>query len=184
MRRFTVSEYHRLGEFGVLTESDRVELLEGWIAKKMIHNPRHDATVARSNRTIGSAVPDGWHVRVQSSVTTDDSEPEPDLAVVRGSEEAYADRHPGGGDVALIVEVADSSLKSDREIKGPIYARAGIGCYWIVNVSAREVEVFSEPFVSEGRYGERRRFGAGDRLPLIIDGIEVSRILVDDLLVR
>ncbi|MBI4602820.1 MAG: Uma2 family endonuclease, partial [Planctomycetes bacterium] len=122
IRRFTVVEYHRLGEVGVLTEDDRVELLEGWILEKMVHNPPHGATIDQARDTIGGRLPPEWRVRVQLPITTADSEPEPDLAVVRGPASRYARNHPGPEEVAFLVEVADTTLVRDRGFKGRIYA--------------------------------------------------------------
>src|SRR5882762_3647803 len=86
VRRFTVAVYHRMIDVGLLTEDEPVELLEGWIVPKMPRNPPHDGTIQRINKRLGRCLPPGWDLRVQSAVTTADSEPEPDLAVVRGDE--------------------------------------------------------------------------------------------------
>src|SRR5438128_3370052 len=94
VRRFTVDEYHRMIQAGVLTENDRVELLEGWIVPKMPHNPPHDGTISLVLRRLCTSLPDDWIVRAQSAITLPDSETEPDLAVVRGPESRYLSRHP------------------------------------------------------------------------------------------
>lgn len=143
-RLFTVEEYHRMGEAGVLTEDDRVELLEGRIVTKMNHNPQHDAVVELVDETISRLLPRGFRVRIQSSVTTLDSEPEPDAAVVRGSIRDRLTRHPGPSDTALVVEVSETSLRRDRA-KRRLYARAGIAVYWIVNLIDSQLEVYTEP---------------------------------------
>src|SRR5437762_1378211 len=111
--RFTLRQYHRMMETGVLTEHDRVELLEGRIVPKMPHNPPHDTAVDLTQTTITAILPAGWRVRVQSAVTLADSEPEPDVAVVRGPARRYAHCHPRPKDIALIIEVADTSLRED-----------------------------------------------------------------------
>ena len=96
VRRFTVDEYHRLIETGVLGEDDDVELLEGWIVPKMARTPTHDALISFiMNRSLSPRLPSGWFCRGQSAITTTESEPEPDIAVVRGSELDYLSRHPG-----------------------------------------------------------------------------------------
>src|SRR5262249_47133779 len=87
--RFSVRGYHGMIQAGILTEDDQVELLEGWIVPKMPHKPPHDGTIQLANKRIGRRLPPGWDIRVQSAVTTSDSEPEPDLAVVRGDESTY-----------------------------------------------------------------------------------------------
>src|SRR5690242_8549294 len=109
--RFTVKQYQRMIETGVLTENDRVELLEGWIVDKMPHNPPHDGTINRINRRLLPLLPEGWLLRVQSAITLTRSEPEPDLAIVRGPEEIYFKRHPMPRDIALLIEVADTTLQ-------------------------------------------------------------------------
>ncbi|MGZ3415793.1 MAG: Uma2 family endonuclease, partial [Isosphaeraceae bacterium] len=130
VRRFTVDEYHQMIRAGILGEDDNVELLEGWIVPKMPRNPAHDALIAWvHNRVLAPRLREGWYCRGQSAITTPDSEPEPDLAVIRGSESDYLSRHPGPADTALAVEVADSSLGRDRSIKARIYAAAGVPLY-------------------------------------------------------
>src|SRR2546423_11609672 len=113
VHRFTVDEYHRIIQAGVLTEDNPVELLEGWIVPKMPHNPPHDATIELVEESLQSKLPAGWRIRVQLAITTDDSEPEPDLAVVRGAARSRLTSHPGPQDIALLVEVSDSSLSHD-----------------------------------------------------------------------
>ena len=127
VRRFTVEEYHQMIQAGILGEDDDVELLEGWIVPEMPRNPAHDALIAWvHNRVLAPRLREGWFCRGQSAITTPDSEPEPDLALIRGSERDYLSRHPGPADTALAVEVADSSLSRDRSIKARIYAAAGV----------------------------------------------------------
>jgi hypothetical protein len=119
---------------GILTEGDAVELLEGYVVLKMPRNPPHDGAIQRLQRRLFRLLPAGWDMRIQSDVTLSDSEPEPDLAVARGDDTTYGARHPGPADVGLIVEVADSTLATDRTDKGRLYARAGVVIYWVVNL--------------------------------------------------
>src|SRR5947208_2789285 len=123
-RRFSVEEFHRMIQAGVLDEDEPIELLDGLIVPKMVKNPRHDATVDAAREVIECRLPPGWRVRVQSAITTADSEPEPDLAVVLGPAARYRNNHPGPRDIALVIEVADSSLARDRDIKAALCARA------------------------------------------------------------
>jgi Uma2 family endonuclease len=183
VRRFTVEEYHRLGEVGVLTEDDRVELLEGWIVPKMIHNPPHDATIELVDDGLRPRLRTPWRIRIQSAITTIDSEPEPDLAVVRGDIRERLGRHPASKDIALVIEVADTSLHRDR-YKGEIYGKAEIPLYWIVNLMDRRIEVYSDPTGPDPNPGYRRRdeYGPDAAIPLVIDGQEVDRIAVGELL--
>jgi hypothetical protein len=183
-RRFTVDEYHRLTAMGVLGEDDALELLEGYLVLKMPRNPPHDGTIHRILKRLAPALPAGWGVRIQSAVTLADSEPEPDLALVREDPAGYTTRHPNAADVGLIVEVADFSLPGDRADKERIYARAGIGCYWIVNLPDRQVEVYtaaSGPSAAPA-YGQRQDYRSGDVVPLPLAGSLLPGLPVQDML--
>jgi Uma2 family endonuclease len=181
--RFTVEQYHRMGELGVLTENDRVELLEGWVVRKVTHNPPHDGTITRLNRRLMRLLPEAWLVRVQCTITTRDSEPEPDLAVVRGPEEAYFTRHPTAQDIALLIEVADASLDTDRGEKRRLYARARVREYWIVNIPEAQVEVYTQPRAGRApAYRQQRVYRGDEAVPLVIDGQEIARLPARDLL--
>ncbi|MBI4612325.1 MAG: Uma2 family endonuclease [Planctomycetes bacterium] len=184
VHRFTVDQYHRLGELGILVEDDRVELLAGWIVPKMVHNPQHDAAIQLLDEAIRRLLPNGWRLRIQSSLTTADSEPEPDLAVVRGPARGYLSRHPSAEDTALVIEVADSSLARDRGTKLRVYAGARIETYWIVNLVARQVEVHREPSGGEPEpiFRSCRVYSVGEKVPLLIDGRVLAEILVEDIL--
>lgn len=185
VRRFTVDEYHRMAQAGVLTENDPVELLEGWIVAKMPHKPSHDATIDQTDEILRGKLPAGWRMRIQSAITTDDSEPEPDLAVVLGPASRYAAHHPGPHEIALLIEVADSSLAHDRDVKGRLCARAAIVTYWIINLVDVQVEVYSEPSgpaITPG-YRQHHTYRTGEVVPLVIAGQNVAPIAVRDLLV-
>src|SRR6266699_2669605 len=123
LARFSVARYQRMIEAGILTPEDKVELLENYVVLKMPRNPRHDSTIQRMLEKLFPRRPAGWSLRVQSAVTLPDSQPEPDFAFVRGSAADYETRHPGPGDVGLVIEVADSSLLRDQQDKTRIYAR-------------------------------------------------------------
>ncbi|MEX0704462.1 MAG: Uma2 family endonuclease [Planctomycetales bacterium] len=184
VRRFTVEEYHRLIEHGLLTEQDRVELLEGWITPKMVHNPLHDGTLDLVNEALRRHLPDGWRLRIQSAIETGDSQPEPDVVAVRGDARSYLHRHPAADDIALIVEVADSSLWIDAGTKKRLYARAGIPCYWIVNLIDQRLEVHMDPTgpSAEPLYRDERRLTKAETVALLLDGQEIDRIAVAHLL--
>ena len=183
-RRFSVAEYHRLIQIGILTEDDNLELLEGYLVHKMTRNPPHDSALHRTLKRLNRLLTAGWDVRVQTAVTLTQSEPETDLAVVREDVDEYATRHPGPADIGLVIEVADTTLLGDRTDKGRIYARAGIECYWIVNLHDAQVEVYtgpSGPTASPG-YGQRKDHRVGDTVPLVLDGVQAAAIAVTDLL--
>jgi Uma2 family endonuclease len=184
VRRFTVDEYHRMEQCGVLTERDRVELLEGWIVSKMVHGARHDATVDQVHELIRAKLPAEWRIRIQSAITTDESEPEPDLAVVTGPASRYSMHHPRPADIQLVVEVADSSLDEDRGLKARIYARAGIPVYWIVNLVDRQIEVHANPSGpgSSPEYRLRRILTIESQLDLVVDGQDFGSLSTRELL--
>ena len=126
-RRFTVYDYHRMGEAGILSPTDRVELIDGEIVTKMAIGPRHGASVDRATRALVTTVDTSAIVRVQGSVRLDlFNEPEPDIVLLRPQADFYASAHPGPADILLIVEVAESSIDYDRDIKARVYARAGL----------------------------------------------------------
>lgn len=168
MHRFTVAEYRQLGELGVLVPEDRVELLEGWIVEKMNHRPAHGYAVRYLNNWLVRVLPDGWLAQCQLPITTDTSEPEPDLAVVRGKETDFIKRHPYANECRLLIEVADTSLAKDRA-KAAIYAAAGVSEYWIVNLIDRRLERFQQ---SDGTaYCEQSFVALDDTIELELDDL-------------
>jgi Uma2 family endonuclease len=183
-RRFSVAEYHRLIDLGVLTEDDNLELLEGYLVHKMSRNPPHDAAIQKGMKRWLRVLPAGWDLRVQSAVTLAESEPEPDFAIVRGDENTYLTRHPTAADIGLVVEVSDSTLPGDRDDKGRIYARAAIPGYWIVNLTDRQVEVYTLPFGpgAAPKYAHRADFRPGAVIALTLGGSAQVQIGVSDLL--
>jgi Uma2 family endonuclease len=183
-RRFTVNEYHKLIEIGVLTENDTLELLDGYLVGKMPHDPIHDGAIQLVEDAIAGLLPAGWCKRVQSAITLTRSEPEPDLVVVRGNKRSFLLQHPGPSDFGIVVEVSNTSLDSDRDDKIPIYARDGIPVYWIVNLVDRQVEVYEQPSGASASpsYGSLRTFKPGDSVPVVLDGTTVGTIPVVDLL--
>jgi Uma2 family endonuclease len=184
IRRFTVDEYHRLLAAGILPDGENTELLAGIIVPHMTRNAPHDGTLALTEEEIRNRLPPGWSLRGQLALTTADSEPEPDVAVVRGKARDYTARHPGPQDTGLVVEVADTSLPGDRTLKAEIYARAAIPIYWIVNLVDGQVEVYTNPTgpAPAPRYQQRDDYRPGDVVPLVLDGVEIARIPVGDLL--
>lgn len=181
--RFTVEQYHNMIERGIFTENDRVELLEGWITPKMTHNPPHDCCVLLAQTELLDRLPTDCVLRVQSAITTRDSEPEPDLAIARGPARRYARAHPKPADISLLIEVADATLEADRNEKGRLYARARIVAYWIINLIDEQIEVYTEP--RGGRspaYRQRNDYGIRDSIPLILNGKDLGRIRVRELI--
>jgi Uma2 family endonuclease len=184
IRRLSVAEYHQMLRAGILTEDDAVELLEGWLVPKMTKHPPHRAATRLTRVALEKIVPAAWYVDSQEPVTTDDSEPEPDVSVIRGQTRDYLARHPGPTDIGLVVEVADESLARDRGVKKRLYARARVPRYWIVNLIDRQVEVYSDPTgaADEPDFRDCRVYREGDEVPVVLDGMEVGRIAVRELL--
>jgi Uma2 family endonuclease len=183
MHRFSVAQYHRMIEADVFGPEERTELIEGLVVKKMVRLPPHDAALGRLNRRLSRLLSDEWVLRVQSAVTMRYSEPEPDVAVARGPEETYDNRHPGPKDLALVVEVAESSLDFDRRIKGPLYARNKIPAYWLVNLIDGRIEVYTDP--KGGRsagYRRRRDYDLDQSVPLVLGNRVVAHLAVRELL--
>jgi len=182
--RFSVREYHDMIRAGILAEDAPVELLDGWLVPKMTKSPPHSAATRRVRKALDRIVPDGWSVDAQEPITLSESEPEPDVVVVRSDDREYADGHPGPKDVALVVEVADASLQRDRTSKKRLYAQAGIPGYWIVNLVERCVEVFTDPSgpADQPDYHQHRSFSKSEEVPLVVDGREVGRIAASAML--
>jgi Uma2 family endonuclease len=178
--RMTVDEYERMADAGVLND-ERIELIDGYLVKKMGKKPPHVWTVGSAHEHIIPMLPPGWFIRVEDPVRIPDfDEPEPDLAVVRGSRATYRQRHPEPADIALLVEVSDRTLPRDQGAKKAAYARGRIPVYWIVNLIDRQVEVHSGP---TGRgYRTTRVYKPGQEVPVVIGGIKVGRIPVDSIL--
>jgi Uma2 family endonuclease len=148
LRKWTVKEYHKLGEMGFFHPEERVELLSGNIIKMSAKGTAHTSATRRTASVLRDLLGNQAAVYTQDPIALDDnSEPEPDIAVVRIDAFDYATHHPTPSEVYLIIEVADSSLTFDREIKAKIYARSGIADYWVLNVGDRQLHVFREPAV-------------------------------------
>lgn len=145
-RRFTVHDYHRMGEAGILSPTDRVELIDGEIVTKMAIGPRHGASVDRANRALTTTVGTSAIVRVQGSVRLDlFNEPEPDIVLLRPRADFYASAHPGPADILLVIEFAESSIDYDRDIKSHVYAKARVPEYWLVDLNEDVVHVHTGP---------------------------------------
>jgi Uma2 family endonuclease len=184
VRQWTRLEYDRLIDSGFFHEGDRVELLGGQLMVAEPQGSRHAATVSLGAEALRVAFGRGWYVMVQLPVALDDeSEPEPDLAVVRGTAREYGDAHPSRP--VLVVEVADSSRPLDRQHKASLYARAGVPDYWMADIVDNVLEVYRRPAASpEAVYGwsyaDVQRLGRGATVfPLAVPTIP---ILVADLL--
>ena len=162
-KRFTADEYHHMAQVGILAPRDRVELIDGEIVVMSPIGSRHSACVACANRALINAVGEQAIVQPQGSVRLDlFYEPEPDLVLLRPQADFYATRHRTPGDVLLVIEVADSSLAYDRDMKAPIYAMAGIGEYWLADLIANAVWRYSNP--ERGTYQRVGRYHRGESI--------------------
>jgi Uma2 family endonuclease len=169
---------------GLLTTSDRLELLEGFLIKKMTVNPPHAFVTETISDALSHLFTDGRFVNAQQPITMKDSEPEPDVCVVRGQRRDFVQRHPTPPDVVLLIEVSDSTLQQDQTWKKRIYAQAGIPVYWIVNLPDRQIEVYTDPsgVSANPTYRNLITYQEDDEIPVAVDGVETAVFSVRDLL--
>ena len=171
LAKWSVEDYHRMIEAGILR--DRwVELLVGEIVEMSPETPLHYNTAKRGANYLAALLTGKADIRFNGPITLADSEPEPDIAIVRLPDSAYNDRHPAPQDIFWIVEVANTSLKKDLELKAAIYAAAAIQEYWILDLSARRIIVFRHP--QAGQYTEEQSLASGTITPLAFSDISVS----------
>lgn len=182
--RLSVDQYHQMIALGILTDDDPVELLEGWLVTKMPKNPPHRLTTQLTREALTALLPSGYYVDDQEPMTTDESEPEPDVMIVRGRRRDYHDRHPGPQDVAVVIEVSDTTLQRDRTLKKDIYARGGIPVYWIINLPERRIECYTHPSgpAEHPDYQHRQDYQPTDQIPLHIGDQVVGALAVAELL--
>ncbi len=188
----TVEQFHQMIRAGILQDGDPIELIDGLLVRKdrsargenlLTHNPRHALFVSRLHRLLTLFCESaGCYLRIQLPVTLSSiNAPEPDVAVVRGTEEDYADRHPGAGDLLLAIEVADSSLGSDRSTKQRLYASAAIARYWLINLPESQIEVYELPDSDSGRYASQTILKPGQTLVWSLSPTQRLEISVSDL---
>jgi Uma2 family endonuclease len=178
-RLFTVYDYHRMVDAGILTEDDRVELIHGEILAMSPIGPPHNGAILRATQSLVRIVGDRAIVGVQGSVRLDEyDEPQPDLYLLRPKEDFYSSRHAGPADIFLIIEVADSSLEYDQDVKMHLYAETRVPEYWVVDIRNDRVIAYSD--IQKDKYGSERESHRGDVLtPLLLPD---CRIPVDILL--
>ncbi|MBA4017195.1 MAG: Uma2 family endonuclease [Pirellula sp.] len=161
--RFTVGDYHRMGEAGILTERDRVELIRGEIVMMSPIGSKHAGCVNALMEMLVVRLVGAASVQVQNPIGLDKfSEPQPDLSVLKYRPDSYRSASPVTADVLLVIEVADSTLESDRGVKLPLYAEAGIPEYWLVDLQNERVEVYRTP--AGGSYAEKQVLARGERI--------------------
>ena len=178
-RRFTVAEYYAMADAGILSENDRVELLDGDVIVMPPIGDWHAASVKLFANTMPPALRSRAMIAVQDPVRLgDDSEPQPDIMLLQWQDDFYRNGHPGPGDVLLLIEVADSTVEFDRTVKLAAYARAGIPEVWIAARPERRIEAYTDP--TGGSYATVRYAGPGESIapqafPDIV--LEVARIM-------
>lgn len=145
IRLWTVEEYHKMINCGILTPESRVELLEGRIIEMNPQRAPHAATTQRASDYVKAQLNQQAHIRMQLPITLSTSEPEPDIAAVNIDPKAYGDRHPTAGEIFFLIEVSDTTLRIDRQEKALIYAKANIPEYWVLDVSDRQAYLFRNP---------------------------------------
>ena len=183
VHRVTVDEYERIIAAGALENPGRIELIDGYMVDKMGKNAEHGYATKQVVKMFDVRLPPGWTWRKEEPVRIPHfDEPEPDVAIVRGSDADYQHRIPTVGDVGLLVEVSGSTLIQDRGKKSTAYAVGGISVYWIVNLVDRQVEVYTRP--TKNGFKSRKDYLPGQLVPVTIDGRKLQPVAVDDLLPR
>lgn len=174
LRKFTVDQYYRMAEAGILTEDDRVELIDGGVVEMPPIGPRHAAYTDRVSNLFFSLVQGRAIVRVQSPLALSDlSEPVPDVLLLQPRADFYVSAHPFSEDVLLLIEVSDTSSRYDREVKLPLYATAGVAEVWVVDVDRLVLEVYTRP--AAGHYQHRHEVTEGVAVaPSALPGTTVS----------
>jgi Uma2 family endonuclease len=163
--KFTLANYERLIDVGILRQSHRLELIRGDILEKPANSELHAVCVRKLTQLFGVRFAGRAVVSVQNPVRLTDSEPEPDVSLLAVREDYYATAHLEPRDVLLLVEVADASIDFDREVKREIYAENGVAEFWILNLVDRTLEVYRQPQPT-GRYADARVLSADERVEL------------------
>jgi Uma2 family endonuclease len=179
--RLTVKQYDKMVQDGTLEQNNRVELIEGLLLSKMGRNRPHVVAAKQGFAALSAIVPPGWHVAKEDPITVSNwSKPEPDLAIIRGQARDYLHHDVTPADVALVVEIAESSLSADRLEMHRLYATSNIPAYWIVNLVEAQIEVYTDS--DQSTYQQMTVYKPGQEIPLVIDGIRIDQISATDLL--
>ncbi|MEH2023198.1 Uma2 family endonuclease [Nostoc sp.] len=154
-KRFTLDEYHRLTELGFFHEDDHIELINGEIIEMASKSTAHETCLRKLWKELPKILGDRATLQSQAPIALPpNSEPKPDFAIVQNRADDYLSAHPKPADVLLVIEVSDSSLGYDQDVKIPLYAKSGITDYWIFNLFDNYLEFYSEPYQdNQGKYG-------------------------------
>lgn len=178
-KRFRVEVFHKMTQAGILPEESGWEVIDGYLVDKMSIGSRHSGTVKRLNEILKNILGKAFIISIQDPIHIDEyNEPEPYIALLKRREDFYSESHPTPQDVCLLVEVADSSVEYDREVKKDLYAEAGIREFWLVNLQEETVEVYSQP--KNGNYRLVRILEAGETIES--NSVENLRLSVDEIL--
>ncbi len=155
VKRFTLDEYHKLGELGFLHEDDHIQLIRGELIEISSKTRPHETCLRKLLKELPQLVGDRAILQCQAPIIVPpNSEPEPDFAIVQSREDYYLSAHPSGRDVLLVMEVSDSSIDYDQDVKQSLYAEAGISNYWIFNLFDYQLEMYSDPYQDGlGKFG-------------------------------
>ena len=181
LSRISLEQYEEMVASGIFGRGDRLHLIRGLLVAKMTQTTTHSTADLLCGNSLEETIPPRKHVRPAKPIriAAQASKPEPDRSVARGEIRDYSRRDPDPGDVALVVEVADSRLREARDL-ACVYGGGGIAVYWIVNLVDRHVEVYSDPI--QGGYRSREDFKPGQAITVVLDGRPVGEIVVDDIL--
>lgn len=179
MKRFRAEDFRKMTEVGILPEESGWEVIDGYLIDKMSIGSKHAGTVKKLNKFLTKSVGNITLISVQDPVHIDEyNEPEPDIALLKPREDFYTDSHPTAPDVLLLVEVSDSTVEYDREIKKTLYAAAGIVEYWLVNLQNNTVEVYSQP--KNGIYRLARILESGETIETV--AVANLKLPIDEIL--
>jgi Uma2 family endonuclease len=180
LHRLTLDEYEAMVASGAFSPRERFHLINGYLVDKMTQNDPDCTADELCGAGLTKVIPPGWYVRAAKPVRLPpNSKPEPDRCVVRGTIRDYSRRSPGPADVGLVMEVSATSLSEDRKL-AQVYGASGIPIYWIVNLIDKQIEVYTDP--GPAGYGSRVDYVAGQEVAVVLDGGEVGRVAVADVL--
>lgn len=179
---FTVDQYHRMIDNGVVRGEDSVELLEGKVVHQQAKSPLHCCATGGLRDILTRLMPLGYFVSTHAAVTLSNSETEPDISAIRGERQRFAKRHPTSADVALLVEVSDKSMTRNGGAKKRIYAESNISQYWIVNLVDRQIEVYRRPDAAAGKFRDGKIYGLQEDVPVMVDAKRLGTLRLEQLL--
>lgn len=176
-RLINVDEYHKMASAGILTPDDRVELIHGEIFEMSPIGSKHGAVVKKINSLLNKLFDNEVLIGIQDPVRIDEkNEPEPDVSILKNKPDYYSSAHPGAEDILCIIEVSDSSIVYDREVKGSIYATANIPEYWIIDIDKKLIEVYTDPV--KNAYSSKKVCDNSMQITLLNKVIKAKDLLV------